>query len=150
MIAKLLKFVERKAIEDKSASLAEDEFQTALAALLIHASQADGQTDAVEEDKLSRLLKDHFDLEKADLETLLARARDREQAAVDLYGFVRVLNDRLDDDGRKEVVEMLWEVVLADEELDDFEAHMMSRVCELLGIGTRDRVLLRQKVAARA
>ena len=51
----------------------------------------------------------------------------------------------LDDDGRKEIVEMLWDVAFADGAIHEFQANTIWRIAELLGVSTRDRVLLRQR-----
>ena len=79
-----------------------------------------------------------------------ASAIDGQVDAVDLYRFTSVLCRELDQDGRKRVVEMLWEVVLADGVVDEFETNLVWRVAELIGVSTRDRVTLRKMVEARA
>jgi uncharacterized tellurite resistance protein B-like protein len=80
---------------------------------------------------------------------LFEDSADRERDAVDLYRFTSVLCRELDQDGRKRVVEMLWEVVLADGQVDEFESNLVWRVAELIGVSTRDRVTLRKQVEAR-
>ena len=72
-----------------------------------------------------------------------------ESESVDLFGFTNVLCRELDQDGRKRIVEMLWEVVMADGVIHEFELNLVWRTAELLGVSTRDRVTLRQAVAAR-
>ena len=42
---------------------------------------------------------------------------------------------------------MLWEIAFADGSVDEFEENTIWRIAELLGVSTRDRVLLRQRVA---
>jgi uncharacterized tellurite resistance protein B-like protein len=81
----------------------------------------------------------------------LARRFDEEDyrlAAVAL--FTSVLRRALDDDGRQKIVEMLWDIAYADGAADEFEENTIWRIAELLGVSTRDRVLLRQRVAGRA
>ena len=55
----------------------------------------------------------------------------------------------LNQEGRQRVVEMLWEIVLADGVLHEYEADLVSRGRELLGVSTRDRVRLRKIVESR-
>jgi hypothetical protein len=45
---------------------------------------------------------------------------------------------------------MLWDIAYADGVADEFEENTIWRIAELLGVSTRDRVLLRQRVAGRA
>lgn len=123
--------------------------RTALAALLIHASRIDGEEGPEEMHRLNRLLKKHFDLSTSELDALVAEGRVRDSEAIDLYGFTSAITSQLDQQGRCDVVSMLWEVVLADGKLDEYEANLVWRVAELLGVSTRDRVELRRAVEAR-
>jgi uncharacterized tellurite resistance protein B-like protein len=103
----------------------------------------------VERRKLKALLQERFDLGGDEIRPLLEEADAREHESVDLYRFTSVLCRELDQDGRKRIVEMLWEVVMADGVLHEFETNLVWRTAELLGVSTRDRVTLRQAVAAR-
>jgi uncharacterized tellurite resistance protein B-like protein len=127
----------------------EDELRLAAAALLVHASMIDGEFDASERRKLKALLQQRFDLGDDEVRELVQEAKAEESASVDLFGFTNILCRELDQDGRKRIVEMLWEVVMADGVIHEFESNLVWRTAELLGVSTRDRVTLRQAVAAR-
>ena len=143
-------FADRVAAEQQPArNLREDELRLAAAALLVRASVIDGQVDAAERRKLKTLLQERFDLDGDEIRPLLDEATVRENDSVDLYRFTSVLCRELDQDGRKRIVEMLWEVVMADGVVHEFESNLVWRTAELLGVSTRDRVTLRQAVAAR-
>lgn len=119
------------------------------AALLVHASRIDGEEDVQETEHLSELIKTKFELSDEQTAELVNRGRAHDDQTVDLYSYTRVLTEHLDPEGRANIVEMLWEIVLSDKVIDDYEAHLVWRVAELLRISTRERVLLRQRVAAR-
>ena len=123
-----------------------DELRVASAALLVHAAYIDGCVDLVEENRIKKLLAQNFDLSASDVAALMPIAEREESEAVDLYRFTKVLTDRLDPDGRKEIVRMLWEVVLTDGVLTDYEDNLVRKVGDLLGVSTRDRVRLRKEV----
>jgi uncharacterized tellurite resistance protein B-like protein len=74
---------------------------------------------------------------------LIDEAWESEREAVDLYRFTSVLKRRLDEEGRVEVVAMLWEMANADGDLHEFEENVVWRVAELLGVSSRQRVSLR-------
>jgi len=42
---------------------------------------------------------------------------------------------------------MMWEIVLADGRVTEFEDNLMWRAADLLGVSSRDRIALRQRVA---
>src|SRR5260370_37120774 len=78
-----------------------------------------------------------------------AEATEAENEAIDLYHFTRAINRALDEDGRRRVVEMMWEIAYADGRVDDFESNLIWRVADLLGISSRERVECGQRVASR-
>ena len=127
----------------------EEELRLASAALLVHAAAIDGHFDNDERRALKSILQTRYGLSDSEARQLLTDARAREQEAVDLYRFTSVLCRELDQDGRKRIVEMLWEVAYADGEVHEFESNLVWRAAELLGVSTRDRVELRKAVESR-
>ncbi|HBF61364.1 MAG TPA: hypothetical protein DDW48_08030 [Methyloceanibacter sp.] len=147
---RLVNFVE--GVDDDEGRLKdmhEEELRVASAALLINAGSIDGKFDSNEKQKVKALLQRRFDLKPDELKRLFQEASAEEREAVDLYRFTKVLCRDLDQDGRKRIVVMLWEVVMADGVVDEFEANLVWRVAELIGVSTRDRVTLRKMVEAR-
>ena len=136
--------------EQPARNLREEELRLAAAALLVRASVIDGKIDASERRKIKTLLRERFEIEGEAVRSLLVEAVIREHESVDLYRFTSVLCRELDQDGRKRIVEMLWEVVMADGLVHEFESNLVWRAAELLGVSTRDRLILKQAVARRA
>ena len=112
----------------------QDDYRLAAAALLINAAAIDGNVSAIEESKLHALIKRRFGLEDADTDELVAAATEAEHDAIDLYRFTRVINRALDEDGRRRVVEMMWEMVHADGHVTEFERNLIWRAADLLGM----------------
>lgn len=135
--------------DSASLDLAEEEIRLAAAALLVHATVVDGDVDRREGEVLRDVLERRFDLERSEAGQLIKEAAEKEAEAVDLYGFTSVLTRRLDREGRMKIVEMLWEVVVADGVIHEFESNLVWRAAELLGVTSRDRVLLRKRVEDR-
>lgn len=132
-----------------AAELALDELHLAATALLVHATVVDGEVDESERTRLKALLENHYELSSSEAGRLIAAAEKKEREAVDLYGFTRVLSRRLDGDGRQKVVEMLWEIVMADGVVHEFEANLVWRAAELLGVTARDRIRIKKIVEGR-
>ena len=125
-----------------------NDYRLAAAALLVHAAEIDGNISDVERTTLHQVIKRHFDLDKTQTDTLLAEATQAEQEAVDLYHFTRLLNGALDEDGRRRMVEMMWEIVYADGRVTEFERNLIWRAADLLGISSRERIELGRRVAS--
>jgi uncharacterized tellurite resistance protein B-like protein len=133
----------------RTANLREEELRLAAAALLVNATAIDGEVAPEERRKLKALLQTHFGLGDDETRRLIREAEVREQDAVDLYRFTSVLCAQLDQEGRKQIIEMLWEIAMADRVVHEFESNLVWRVAELLGVSARDRVLLKKMVAIR-
>jgi len=126
---------------------AEDDYRLATAALLIHVANVDGKIDPLERQRLRAIIEQRFGLDEASTTRLIERAEQSDREAVDFFHFTNVLKRDLDDDGRHKIIEMMWDVVFADGDVTEFEENVVWRVAELLGVSTRDRVMLRQKAA---
>lgn len=122
------------------------DYQLAAAALLVHIASIDGEFDDDERARIQQLVEERFGLPADEARALIADARESEREAVDLYRFTSVLKRRLDDDGRRQVVGMLWDMAHADGSVHEFEENVVWRVAELLGVSTRERVELRREV----
>lgn len=125
-----------------------NDYRLAAAALLVHAAEIDGNISDVERTTLHQIIKRHFDLDETQTNTLLAEATQAEHEAVDLYHFTRLLNRALDEDGRRRMVEMMWEIVYADGRVTEFESNLIWRAADLLGISSRERIELGRRVAS--
>jgi uncharacterized tellurite resistance protein B-like protein len=148
MLNSLKNFMSELTAGDKhQARFAENDYRLAAAALLIHASMIDGQMSKPEREKLHAVLKSHFGLDDDAAAELIDMGTLAEQEAVDLYHFTSLLNRSLDEAGRLGIVEMMWEIVLADGRVTEFEDNLMWRAADLLGVSSRDRIALRQRVA---
>ena len=125
-----------------------NDYRLAAAALLVHAVTIDGTMSDLERDKLHAVIKRRFGLDEAATDELVLEATEAEHEAVDLYHFTSLINRSLDEDGRRRVVEMMWEMVYADGRVTEFEDNLIWRAADLLGISSRDRIELRNRVAA--
>jgi uncharacterized tellurite resistance protein B-like protein len=120
------------------------DYKLAAAALLVHLASVDGEFDGGEKAYLQQVVEARFGLDRAAARELIEAAAESEREAVDLYRFTSVLKRTLDEEGRRQVVAMLWEMAYADGEIHEFEENVIWRVAELLGVSTRDRIALRQ------
>ena len=134
--------------ESHPSRFADNDYRIAAAALLVHAAAIDGVISDIERERLHEVIKRWFDLDDAATDELLSAAMTAEQESIDLYHFTSLLGRSLDEAGRRRVVEMMWEIVFADGRVSEFEDNLIWRAADLLGVSTRERVELRQQVAA--
>ncbi len=142
------KFLADCMVGDKHPSRFEDDdYRLAASALLVHAAAIDGDVSEVERAELHAVIKRRFDLDEAATDELVAEATQAEHQAIDLYQFTSLINRSLDQEGRRRIVEMMWEIVYADGRVTEFEDNLLWRAADLLGISSRERIELRQQVA---
>ena len=121
----------------------------AAAALMVHVIAADGKITPQEEERLNAILREHYAVSENDAQELAAAARDEQSDAVDLYRFTSILKAEMSEEERLALIEDLWEMVYADGDLHEFEDNVVWRVAELIGVQSRERMVLKQRVLAR-
>jgi uncharacterized tellurite resistance protein B-like protein len=134
---------------DAPASARPDQLQIAVAALLVHAALMDDTFDIAERRTIERLLAARFALAPDAVRHLLATAERRAEDSSQLYPFIRVAVEQLDERERIQLIEMMWEVAYADGVLDPDEDALLRRVAGLLYIADRDRGEARKRVLRR-
>jgi uncharacterized tellurite resistance protein B-like protein len=134
-------------VEHERQSPAVSKLQLATAALLTRVATVHIEMSQARRAKLHAVLRSHFDLDDPATAMLLEESAAVDRTAVDLYRFTRQLNQFLNDESRRRLVRMMWEVVYADGRVNELEDNIIWRVADLLGVTTRQRVELRQQIA---
>jgi uncharacterized tellurite resistance protein B-like protein len=148
MLQALTKFLSDLAGGEKDQSrFDENDYRIAAAALLVHAAVIDGHVTDSERNRLEATIRLRFDLDEAAAKDLIEAATEAEHEAVDLYSFTSLLNRVMDDTGRLQLVEMMWQVAYADGRVSEFEDNLIWRAADLLHVPARSRIELRQRVA---
>jgi uncharacterized tellurite resistance protein B-like protein len=124
--------------------------ELATAVLLVEAMRADADMDAQERAAILDSLKEHFALESADVDELLALAERTSRQANDYFAFTNALNERLGQEQKIEVVEQMWRIAYVDGSADAGEHHVISKVAGLLHVTHGDYIAakMRAKEAA--
>lgn len=118
------------------------------AALLTRAATVHHEMSVARQKALYSVLQSGFSLDDHTAARVIEESAAINRNAIDLYHFTRQLNETLDDDGRHQIVRMMWEIAYADGDADEFDTNVIWRAADLLGVPSRQRVELRQQVAA--
>jgi|SRR4051812_11648360 uncharacterized tellurite resistance protein B-like protein len=124
-----------------------NDYRLAAAALLVHTAGIDGNISDVERRQLRAVLQRCFELNQPETDALISEATEAEHEAIDLYHFTSLINRSLDENGRRRVVEMMWEIIYADGQVSEFESNLIWRAADLLGVSSRERIELGRRVA---
>jgi uncharacterized tellurite resistance protein B-like protein len=115
-----------------SGQTAEHTVSLATAALLSEVIRADAQTTEDELKAYKAQLYSQFTLSEQALSALMSEGRSTAQEATDMVQFTKVINEKCDSDEKEAVVEGLWRVALADNNIAPLEEHIIRRIADLL------------------
>jgi uncharacterized tellurite resistance protein B-like protein len=130
----------RSWLEDPATAASEDPLDTARAVsiLLVAAARADGDFEVEEAHEIARLVSAQFALPPHETAELVAAAAAEETD--DLFPVARLLVERLDGDGRRRVLALMWRVVLSDGRLESREDILVRKVARLFDLPHRDLI----------
>lgn len=134
---------------DQTSARPQADLKLASAALLVEAAVMDGQFDDAERATIQALLQNRFELSEAETKELISDAEAAVEGASELYTLTRTIKNEFEHDERVNMIEMLWEVVYADGELDDYEANLVRRLNGLLHVSDRESGEARKRVLAK-
>ena len=112
----------------------------AVLSLLIEACKVDGIVSHDEINKIKNLLVNKFHLESSKAQKALDFVLETSNEKVELFSDIKVILDTMDHEERIKVVEMLWRVVLADGNIDDYESNLMRKISSLLHVSSFETV----------
>lgn len=127
---KSLKALFNKNKQDQEPS--EQDLKLAAATLMFEVVRSDGRIDQVELIYMGEILRREFKLSETELEELFQLAKDTANAATSLQGFTRDICENWGNAKRVKLLEYLWMLALADDQIDPHERHLVRKVAGLL------------------
>ena len=108
----------------------------AVLSLLIEACKVDGIVSEDEIVKITGLLVNKFHLEPSKAKNTINFVLEKANEKVEIFSDIKVILDTMDHEERIKVIEMLWGVVLADGNIDDYESNLMRKISSLLHLSS--------------
>ena len=105
-----------------------------LAGLMIEAANTDGNVSNDEVDKISVSLINIFKEHPKDVEVAISKALNDKDNSNSLHFYTSKLNKSFSHEKKLLLIEVLWEVILSDNEIHDFESNLLRRLAGLLYI----------------
>lgn len=104
----------------------------AAAVLMLEMAHADHVHDEIEYQAIRTELKRFFALDAESVAELLGAATPEADRIVSLHDYLKTLNEGLGAGEKREVVEMLWRVAYADQNIAADEEALLRRLADLL------------------
>ena len=105
-----------------------------LCGLMIEAAYTDGQIDENELNKIKSSLINIFEEDSNEVDLVLDKAIKNKNNSNSLHYYTLFINKNFNDDKKLLLIEALWEIVLSDGEIHDFESNLIRRLAGLLYI----------------
>ena len=105
-----------------------------LSGLMIEAANTDGEVTQDELNKISESLINTFKEDPKLVEVSLTKAFENKDNSKSLFYYTSKLNKSYSNENKIKLIEVLWEIILADNEIHDFEANLIRRLAGLLYI----------------
>ncbi len=105
-----------------------------LCGLMIEAAYTDGNIDLNELNKIKLSLINIFSEDPKEVSLVLEKAEQNKNNSKSLHYYTSFINKNFDDKKKILLIEVLWEIVLSDGEVHDFESNLIRRLAGLLYI----------------
>jgi uncharacterized tellurite resistance protein B-like protein len=135
MLEKVLSFIEGKS---DSEEMPEGRKHAAAAALMVETARLDRDFSEPERDAIKRLIVEKFGLDSEEARELIAIAESEDRMVYDDRPFLESIRRGFSPDEKRELVELLWQLSLADQNLHHFEEYLIWHMTQELGMSRED------------
>ena len=125
---------------------AQHALQVATAALLFEVMRMNGELKEVERDAMMAAIHAQFRLTTEETAALTRLARAKAEQATDYYQFTTLINKHYTPAQKEQVVEHMWQVAAADDEIDRLERSLVHKVADLLYVPRPAQIAARERV----
>ena len=139
-------FEEHILVSDKPAGDKDHALRLATTALLIEMVRMDDRFHEAEQHKLMKEIKLRFKLSDLETEALVELASEELKNSTDYFQFTSLINQHFEYDEKLGIIESLWEVAYADEELDVDEEYLVRKISELIYVSHQDFISAKLRV----
>lgn len=123
------------------------EIELSCSVLLAEAALMDENLDKAEERIIENLLAKNFNLQIKSAKGLLKKALEICENNNDLVQYTRTIKEKWSLEERIKFLEMMWKVVLVDQNLDPYEDMIIRRVAGLIYVSDKDRSKAKKNAA---
>ena len=135
-------FQENIAIEEKTADIKESSNKVAIAtcALLLEMANTDEEFSEIEETEIKNIMQSEFNLSEDKVDEIIQLSNEERKEKIDLWQFTNLINENFSKDEKIRVVEYIWQVIYADEKVDQYEEYLIRKLSYLLNVDHKDMI----------
>ena len=127
------------------AEVTQHALQVATAALLFEVMRADREMRDTERHAVNAAIQSRFTLTAEETTTLLLLAQAEADGATDYYQFTFLINQHYTAEQKEQIIEYLWQVAAADQDIDRFERTLIHKIADLLHVSRPAQIAARER-----
>jgi uncharacterized tellurite resistance protein B-like protein len=135
--------------DDKDADSSDHQLHLATAALLIEMMRVDDHNKPEEILALAAGIRKTFGLAESETTELIQLAEEEARDAACYHAFTSLINKGFSKEQKIRVIEMMWEIAYADNELEMYEEHLVRKISDLLYVKHSDFIRTKHQVLER-
>ena len=117
-----------------------------IACLLIEVAKSDDSFDESELIKIKDILRRNKAYsDDKQIDEIIDKALDDTSNSVEMYSLTKEIRDTFDHEQILELFQFMWEIILVDNEVDDFETGLIRKVSGLFHITGKESSLAKEK-----
>ena len=120
--------------------------QLAAAILLIEVSRADFDISDEEQQVILKVLTKQFSLSDSEADKILEYALEEHDEYTSSHPFIRLINEEMEIDAKRELLRGLWQVAYADGTLDKYEEYHIRKIADWLYLSHADFIRIKNQV----
>ena len=135
-------FQENIAIKEKVADDKESNNKVAIAtcALLLEMAHTDEEFNEIEEAEIKKIMQSEFNLSEDKVDEIIKLSDAERIESLDLWQFTNLINENFSKEEKIRVVEYIWQVIYADEKVDQYEEYLIRKLSYLLNVDHKDMI----------
>ena len=147
MLAKLKKLfddsLQLKSTDDKATL--EQQLQTASAVMLLEVARTDHDISVLEVQNVQAAIQKTFNLSDTATQALMEEVDSTIDEVVDFHQFTSLINQKFELEQKCKLIEYMWQVALADGNLDAYEDHFIRKISDLLYLRHSELISARER-----
>lgn len=115
----------------------DNSIQKSICSLMIEVAYADNELDESELKAMANSLS-KLDIKEEEIQEIVDATLAKSKESISFYEHTRILNDQLDYDQKKDVLNSVWSIAFADGQMNKHEEHLIRRIADLLYLNHKD------------
>ena len=132
--------------KDKITQLKQKERIDLIACLLIEVAKSDDRFDDSELLKIKDILRrNKAYVDDKQIDDIFEKALNDTTNSVEMYSLTKEIRDTFDHDQILELFQFMWEIILVDNKVDDFETGLIRKACGLFHVTGKESSLAKER-----